>query len=133
MKQYKMGYMTLEATIIITFAVFILGSLIEFGLLCYTKVFYDQNAYLAALHGSKQLLMSNSEVKAFVIEEWNELSENHFITISEEAEITVRLGEIKIKQMIGPFEMEVKAKRIYPAKTIRTYERTRNLLGKGGS
>ena len=133
MKHYKMGYMTVEATIIVAFAVCVLGSLIELGLFCYTKVFYDQNAYLAALRGSKQLLMSNSEIKAFVNEEWNELSDHHFITISEDAEITVRLGKIKIKQTVGPFCVEVEAKRIYPAKTIRTYERAGNLLEEGGS
>lgn len=133
MKQYKMGYMTLEATIIITFAVFILGSLIELGLLCYTKVFYEQNAYLAVLHGSKQLLMGNTEVKTFVSREWDELLGNHFLTVSEDAEITVRLGKIKIKQAVGPFEVKAEAKQIYPARTIRAYERTRNLLGEGGS
>jgi len=132
MKKKKLkGYMTLEATFVVMIAACVIGCVIFAGFFCYTNVFYKQNCYLAALRGSRQLLMDDNSVAAFVEEELVKLTGDYFFKLeNKEQTVETDYFSITVTQSARAGKtmklcQKATAKRLYPARTIRAYERSK--------
>lgn len=142
-KGYYEGYLTIEATFIVSIAIMIIVLLMYWGFYCYDKSVSVQCSYLAVLRGSNEWEMSNGELESFVLQNLNKLTDETFLyTKKGNLDVSVGITEIKAK-INGGMEIlfsgirgdtmtkwelnsEKKASRLKPASFIRKYQ----LLGK---
>lgn len=95
-KVYFDGYMTVEATFIVSAAVMILVLLLYWGFFCYDKSVSIQCSYLAALRTSNEWELTITEAEQLAMEELDEMTEERFLFVKRE-DITVDAGLLSIE------------------------------------
>lgn len=130
------AYITLEATFIMPLTIMILISIIYMTFYLYNQCIMFQTSYLSALRGSQEIDKEDKEVSEYVYDSIRELSFVQIMTSHDKSEVMISSENIKVSlqtkiELINyirdvflqdTLDMEViaEAKRIYPAKLLRS-------------
>lgn len=132
----RKGYLTVEASMIVPLAFFLIMLMIYFAFYCFDKSVSIQKSYLAALRASNQWEASKSQQMTYAKKEWEKLTKELFIMLGKKEfhvcisgntiETTSRgqienlfsdVSELGIDTL--EFTTHTSAKIIYPAEVVR--------------
>lgn len=95
-KRFYEGYLTVEASFLIPVTFMILMLLIYWGFYCYDKCVSVQCSYIAALRGSNQWEMSESQKEQYTMEQLEKLTQETILYVkTTDLHVDTSLTEIR--------------------------------------
>ena len=98
------GYMTVEASMLIPMALFLIMLLLYFGFYCFDYCASIQNGYVSALRASNQWEADSSMRQQYARQQWEQLTDRLFIALDNKKVLADTKGNTVEMQIAGNVE-----------------------------